>query len=74
MKYKNVKRKIFLTKAHKEERVNTITEWFSTNQNWQMTSFSDEKNSISMVRTIGAHICLKRMNILEKVDNAKVAA
>lgn len=43
MKYKNVKRKIFLTKPHKEERINTITEWFSTNQNWQMTSFSDEK-------------------------------
>ena len=42
-KYIKARRKIYLTKADKEIRVQTITEWFSNNQNWQITAFSDEK-------------------------------
>jgi len=43
MKYKNVRRRIFLTKTHKEKRVQMAKEWITNNHDWSKTIFSDEK-------------------------------
>jgi len=43
MTYWNVKRKIFLTKAHRERRVEMARKWITKNHNWKETVFSDEK-------------------------------
>ena len=43
MKFTNVKKTIFLTKAHKEKRVETVKKWITENHNWNATIFSDEK-------------------------------
>ena len=62
-------KKIFLTKAHKDARVEIITEWFSKSHNWLSTAFSDEKKTVQIT---GVHICLKMMTHLERKDSAKV--
>lgn len=43
MKYTRSYHEILLTKKHKEERMKVITEWISSNHNWENTIFSDEK-------------------------------
>jgi len=41
MTYRNVKRKIFFTKAHRERRVEMARKWITNNHNWKETIFSD---------------------------------
>ena len=43
MRYRNVKRKIFLTRAHREKRVDFSKKWITSSHNWHETIFSDEK-------------------------------
>ena len=43
MTYRNVKGKIFLTKAHRERRVEMARKWITNNRNLKETIFSDEK-------------------------------
>jgi len=43
LRYVNAKKKIFLTKAHKEKRIEMATKWITTNHEWTRTIFSDEK-------------------------------
>lgn len=43
LKYKRVVPKIFLTKRHKEARINMIKSWITSEQNFNLTIFSDEK-------------------------------
>lgn len=42
-KYKNIRQKIFLTRAHKLKRVNIVHEWLSENIDFKKVIFSDEK-------------------------------
>ena len=42
-KYKKSKMQIFLTAAHKQNRVASITEWIGKQTNWKSVIFSDEK-------------------------------
>ena len=42
-KYKKSIKQILLTKRHKENRVNIITQWVTLNHPWELTVFSDEK-------------------------------
>jgi len=41
-RYANAKKKIFLTKTHKDKRVAMATNWITTNHEWSKTIFSDE--------------------------------
>jgi len=43
MKYRNIPRHIFLTKIHKEKRVQMVKKWITNNHDWNQTIFSDEK-------------------------------
>ena len=43
MKYKNIPKKIQISKADKKIRVEHITRWISENHTWEKTIFSDEK-------------------------------
>jgi len=43
LKYKNCSHEIVLSKKHKEARKTVITQWISSNHNWEKTIFSDEK-------------------------------
>lgn len=43
LKYKKIKKIIFLSRHHKEERVKIVTEWLCNKHNWNQTAFSDEK-------------------------------
>ena len=43
MKYTNVRKEIFLTKIHKQKRVDIVKNWLTENHNWDITIFSDEK-------------------------------
>ena len=43
MRYRNIPRKIFLTKVYKERRVALAEKWITTNHDWNKTIFSDEK-------------------------------
>ena len=42
-KYKKAMKKICLTQRHKMIRINLITQWITSNHNWENTIFSDEK-------------------------------
>jgi len=42
-KCRKARQQILLTKAHKEARINLITEWLTKCHNWDLTVFSDEK-------------------------------
>lgn len=42
-KYKISKKVIYLTKEHRQRRIETIKQWFLQNQKWSQTVFSDEK-------------------------------
>lgn len=43
MTYRNIPRVIFLTKSHKEKRVEIATKWITSSHDWSKTIFSDEK-------------------------------
>ena len=43
MRYQKIPRKILLTKAHKERRVEFVKNWIRTNHDWSRTIFSDQK-------------------------------
>ena len=43
MTYVSVKMKIFLTKQHKQKRVEMVKKWLSEDHNWNRTIFGDEK-------------------------------
>ena len=43
MKYKKAKSEIVLSKKHKEQRLNIITDWISKNHDWDITISSHEK-------------------------------
>lgn len=43
MIYMKIKSQIVLSKKHKEERVNIISRWITSNHKWEKTIFSDEK-------------------------------
>lgn len=42
-KYKRISPQIVLSKKHKIERLDVISQWISDNHNWESTIFSDEK-------------------------------
>ena len=42
-KYKRAKSQIILSEQHKVERLNIVTQWITSNQNWEQTIFTDEK-------------------------------
>ena len=42
-KYRNSPKVIHLTSRHKDMRIKLITEWITSNHNWEITIFSDEK-------------------------------
>ena len=41
MRYSNVKKTIFLTKIHKQKRVEMVKKWLTENHHWDRTIFSD---------------------------------
>jgi len=41
LRYANAKKKIFLTKMHKDKRVAMATNWITTSHEWSKTIFSD---------------------------------
>jgi len=43
MKYRNVAKKIYLSKEHKRIRIELVTRWITENHCWEKTIFSDEK-------------------------------
>ena len=43
MKYKRMPSKIYLSKVHKENRIDIINGWITENHPWEKTVFSDEK-------------------------------
>jgi len=43
MVYRNVQRKIFLTREHKERRIEIARKWIIDDHDWKTTIFSDEK-------------------------------
>jgi len=43
MRYMNIKKTIFLTKMHKQKRVEMVKKWLTEGHQWDQTIFSDEK-------------------------------
>ena len=42
-RYRKIPTKIFLSKTHKEKRIEIITRWIFENHDWEKTIFTDEK-------------------------------
>jgi len=43
LKYKRISSRIFLTATHKQKRIEMIKSWVTSNHNWRITIFMDEK-------------------------------
>jgi hypothetical protein len=43
LKYKNIPSKIYLSRKHKEKRVEIVKGWITENHGWEKTVFTDEK-------------------------------
>ena len=74
MQYKNVQRRINLTKAHKEKRVEMAKQWISSNHDMSKTIFSDEKRfSLDGPDNWKTYVCKKQNQLNVIGDNAKEA-
>ena len=71
--YANAKKKIFLTKTHKDKRVAMATNWITNNHEWSKKIFSDEKRFSLDGPTTGCHTSRKTMKIYVNGGYLKVA-